>query len=73
MHNHPYMALKNTRSATPEGLKGLYPCLFRMDTQDKWSNKIFIRSILPMSFFNGHTGQMDKQYTYSKHFTQVFL
>ena len=39
-----------------------------MDTQDKQSNNIFIQSILPMSFFNGHTGQTDKQRTYSKHF-----
>ena len=26
-----------------------------------------------MSFFNGYTGQTDKQHIYSKHFTPVFL
>ena len=34
---------------------------------------IFIQSILPMSLFNGHTGQTDKQHAYSKDFTKVFL
>ena len=53
--------------------KGFCPCFFEMDTQDKRSNNIFIQSILPMSFFNGHTGQTDKQITYIKHFTPVFL
>ena len=43
------------------------------DTQDKRSNNIFIQSILRISFFNGHTGQTDKQHIYSKHFTHVFL
>ena len=44
-----------------------------MDTQGKRTNNIFIQSILPMPFFNRHTGQTDKQQTYSKHFIQVFL
>ena len=45
-----------------------YPGVFIMDTQDKQSNNIFTQRILPMSFFNGHTGQTDKQHTYIKPF-----
>ena len=44
-----------------------------MDTQDKWTNNILIQSILPRCFYNGHTGQTDKQHNNSKYFTPVFL
>ena len=54
-------------------LKAFYTCLFRMDTQDKPSNNTFIQTILPMSFFNGHTGQTEQHHIYSRHFTQVVL
>ena len=50
-----------------------YPCRFLMDTQDKWTNNILIQSILPRCFYNGHTGQTDKQHNNSKYFTPVFL
>ena len=53
--------------------KVFYPCLLKMDTPDKQSNKIFIQSILPMSFYNGHTGQTVKQHIHSKDSTHVFL
>ena len=62
-----------TKFETTYSFKAFYSCLFRMDTQDKQSNNILIQRILPMSFFNGHTGQTVKQHTYSKHFTPVFL
>ena len=42
-------------------------------THDKWTNNIFMQSILPMCFLNGHTRQTDKQHIHSKHFTHVFL
>ena len=54
-------------------LKAFYTCLFRMDTQDKPSNNTFIQTILPMSFFNGHTGQTVKQHIISKDSTHVFF
>ena len=44
-----------------------------MDTQDKRSNNIFTQRILPMSFFNGHTGQTVKQHMNSKNFAHVFF
>ena len=53
-----------------------YMCLFRLETQDKqdiWSNKILIQRVLHVSFYNGHTGQTDKQHVKSKHSTHVFL
>ena len=44
-----------------------------MDTQDKRTNNIFVQSILPISFFNGYTGQTVKQHSHSKYSTHVFL
>ena len=62
-----------TNGQTTYIFKAFYPCLLRMDTHDKRTNNILIQSILPMSFFNGHTGQTVKQHNYSKHFTHVFF
>ena len=62
-----------TNGQTTYEFKEFYPCLFRMDTQDKRSNNIFIQSILPMSFLNGHTGQTVKQHINSKDSTHVFF
>ena len=62
-----------TNGQTTYLFKAFYPCLLRMDSQYKWTNSIFIQSILPMSFYNGHTGQTDKQHIKSKYSTHVFL
>ena len=62
-----------TNGLTTYLLKGLYPCLFRMVTQDKQSNNILIQSMLPMSFQNGYTGQTVKQHINVKLSAHVFL
>ena len=54
-------------------IKAFYPGVFLIDTQDILTNNIFIQSILPLSFWNGYTGQMVKQHIYSKYSTHDFF
>ena len=62
-----------TNRQTTYLFKVFYPCLFNMVTQDKRSNNIFTKRIVPMSFQNGHTGQTVKQHINLKHAAHVFL
>ena len=56
---------------TTYSLKGLYPCLFLMDTQDKRTNNILIQSILHRCFYNGHTGKTDKQHDITRRHNMI--
>ena len=62
-----------TNRQTSYEIKAFYPYLFRVDTQSTRSINILNQSILSMPFYNGHTGQTDKQHIYSKYSTHVFL